>query len=359
MTSHTPYHLGFVGPSGSGKTTLIEAVLPCLTAQGLRVAVVKHTHHKVEMDAPGKDSWRFDEAGANRVILATPERVFVQARLARAGEEDYLGGLAGGADLVIHEGGRWLDHPKVLVRETAAEARERGTQGAVLAVVGASTVDAGVPAFHRDDVEGVATLISSLAPARGAEPSFDSLLDQAVAAHGHLCPGQVLGVRMTIAGLHGLGLSIPPPRKRLLAFIETDRCAADAVASVSGCSLGKRTLRHMDFGKMAATFLDLTTGRAVRVTARDDARDRVAAYVPGAADGHEAQTTAYRLMPDAELLTLQDVRVALKDGDLPGPPRGRRPCSACGEHVSYGREVVRDGALVCRACAGESYYQPL
>jgi formylmethanofuran dehydrogenase subunit E len=213
-----------------------------------------------------------------------------------------------------------------------------------------------VPWFARDDIAGVAQLLRDLAVPDGPEAGFEALLERSVEAHGHLCPGQVLGVRMTMRGLRELGLSIPPPPKRLIAVVETDRCAADAVGSVSGCSLGKRTLKHYDFGKMAASFLDLATGEAVRVVAREDSRDRAALYAPDVHDLHEAQTAAYRLMPDEELLTVQRIRMQLSEADMPGRPRGRVPCSRCGEDVSDSREVWSDGEVLCRSCAGGFYY---
>src|SRR5512139_3484004 len=189
--------------------------------------------------------------------------------------------------------------------------------------------------------------------------NFETLLQESVKIHGHLCPGQVLGVRMSLLGLREIGILDPKDaqRKDLIVFVETDRCATDAVQSVTGCSLGRRTMKFMDFGKMAATFINLRTGRAVRIAARENARVRARDYAPEAPDKYAAQSQAYRTMPEAELFDIADVRVDLRPEDLPGRPLGRVACGDCGEHVQDGREVYRDGLVLCRACAGGAYYR--
>ncbi len=189
--------------------------------------------------------------------------------------------------------------------------------------------------------------------------SLEEYLELAERAHGHLCAGQVLGVRMALYGLKLLGLQDPAgkDRKRLITFVEIDRCATDAIAVVTGCRLGKRALKFRDFGKVAATFCDLAENRAVRVAARDAARERARALYPELGDPNRQQMRAYRELPDAELFLHQWVRVRLAPEDLPGY-RGRRvACAACGEGINFRREVVRDGRILCRACAGEAYYE--
>lgn len=185
---------------------------------------------------------------------------------------------------------------------------------------------------------------------------FDELLQEAVAFHGHLCPGQVLGVRMAMAGCHALGIGEPKGmHKDLVVFVEIDRCATDAIQAVTGCSLGKRTLKHLDYGKMAATLVKATTGEAVRVAARDDARERVSVYAFDVKDPRKAQIAAYGVMPEPELLSLTPVVI------LPGwldRQRVRVACQICGEGVNYGREVVSDGFTLCRPCFGGGYYVP-
>jgi formylmethanofuran dehydrogenase subunit E len=187
---------------------------------------------------------------------------------------------------------------------------------------------------------------------------LQALLEEAAAAHGHLCPGQVLGVRMALAGCHALGIEEPNGSKRLLVYLEIDRCAADAISTVTGCRLGKRTLKHVDYGKMAATFVDTVTGRAVRVVAREEAREQAAVYAPDVhGDQHRAQEIAYAAMPDEELFMLQEVRLAVREEDRPGPPVSRVRCSRCGEGINDRREVHIDGHVLCRACAGPAYYE--
>jgi formylmethanofuran dehydrogenase subunit E len=188
------------------------------------------------------------------------------------------------------------------------------------------------------------------------ERSFDDLLAEAVRFHGHLCPGQVLGVRMTLAGCRAVGIEEPRRAgKGLVVFVEIDRCATDAIQVLTGVSLGKRTLKHVDYGKMAATFVDVARGTAVRVVARDDARALVPAWAPGESDPRRAQIAAYRVMPEPELLRIDPVTV--NPGWL-DRPRVRVRCEGCGEGINYRREIIMDARVLCRPCAGEGYYRP-
>lgn len=190
---------------------------------------------------------------------------------------------------------------------------------------------------------------------------FASLLQESVKIHGHLCAGQVLGVRMSMLGLRKIGIADPKgrDRKSLMVFVEMDRCATDAVQSVTGCSLGHRTMKFFDYGKMAATYLNLKTNKAVRVIAREDAREKAKSYCPQIADKYAAQTEAYKIMSDEELFDVMEVAVTLGPEDMPGRPLSRIVCDECGEHVQDKREV-RNGAMVrCKACAGEGYYKKL
>jgi formylmethanofuran dehydrogenase subunit E len=187
--------------------------------------------------------------------------------------------------------------------------------------------------------------------------TFEEHLQAAIAMHGHLCAGQVLGVRMARRGCLELGLDPDEraDRRRLIVYVEIDRCAADAVAAVTGCKLGRRTLKHVDYGKVAATFVDMQTGSAVRVIARDDARDKVLVYCDGDCDRHIAQLQAYRVMPDRDLMIVQPVKLDIPPEDLPGRPLRRVICQQCGESVSDGREVMVNGRMLCRACASRPY----
>ncbi len=190
--------------------------------------------------------------------------------------------------------------------------------------------------------------------------SLDEYIALAAESHGHMCPGQVLGVRMAMKGLKELGIDDPAKyRKRLVTFVEIDRCAADAVALVTGCRLGKRSLKFLDYGKVAATFADLETGNAVRVAARDDSRAKAKNMFPELGDSSKQQLAAYKVMDNSDLFAVEHVRVKLRPQDLPGRPRSRVSCEACGEGVNDGRERVLDGRTLCCHCAGESYYERL
>jgi formylmethanofuran dehydrogenase subunit E len=188
--------------------------------------------------------------------------------------------------------------------------------------------------------------------------TFKSLLDESARIHGHLCPGQVLGVRMSLLGLREIGITNPRgmDRKSLIVFVEMDRCATDAVQCVTGCSLGRRTMKFMDYGKMAATFVNLKTGQAVRVLAREDARENAQALLPDISDKHRAQLEAYKIMPEKALFAAKAVTVTLRPEDMPGRPLRRVPCDACGEHVQDMREIERNGRILCRPCAEGGYY---
>ncbi|MCX6637112.1 MAG: FmdE family protein [Acidobacteria bacterium] len=190
---------------------------------------------------------------------------------------------------------------------------------------------------------------------------FDEYVAQAEQAHGHICAGQILGLRMALYGMRLLGLDelAGRDRKRLVTFVEIDRCATDALTLVTGCRVGKRSLKFRDFGKVAATFCDLGEDRAVRVVARESSKERARELYPEIADGNQQQMRAYRGMADEELFDHQWVRVRIAAEDLPGFKAPRALCQACGEGINFRREVVEDGRTLCRACAGERYYEPL
>jgi formylmethanofuran dehydrogenase subunit E len=190
---------------------------------------------------------------------------------------------------------------------------------------------------------------------------FDEYVAQAEQAHGHICAGQILGLRMGLYGVRLLGLDDPAgkDRKRLVTFVEIDRCATDALTLVTGCRVGKRSLKFRDFGKVAATFCDLGEERAVRVVARESSKERARALYPEIADRNQQQMRAYRDMADEELFDHEWVRVRIAAQDLPAFKAPRALCQACGEGVNFRREVVEDGRTLCRACAGERYYEPL
>ena len=191
--------------------------------------------------------------------------------------------------------------------------------------------------------------------------TLDQYLQDAAIAHGHLCAGQVLGVRLAMHGLRTLGLDDPQgkDRKRIVTFVEIDRCATDAVMVVTGCRLGKRALKFRDWGKMAATFVDVETGKAVRVAAKESSKALAKSMHPEITDKNQQQMLAYREMSDDQLFATQWVRVSLPPEEFPGYKGERIACANCGEGINYRREVRREGKILCQACAGESYYQPV
>ena len=191
--------------------------------------------------------------------------------------------------------------------------------------------------------------------------SLEEYLAEAERSHGHLCAGQVLGVRMALFGLRQLGIEDPrgADRKRLVTFVEIDRCATDAISLVTGCRLGKRALKFRDFGKMAATFVDLQSQRAIRVSALESSKQKARELHPELTAKNEQQMRAYREMQDEDLFAHQWVTVEVASEEMPGYRGERIVCAQCGEGVNFRREVVRDGRTLCRACAGERYYRPL
>jgi formylmethanofuran dehydrogenase subunit E len=189
--------------------------------------------------------------------------------------------------------------------------------------------------------------------------AFEVLLESSAAAHGHLCPGQAVGVRMAMLGCRLIGLDEPTRHdqiKKLLVYVEMDRCTADAVAHVTGAKLGRRSLKFMDYGIMAATFMNLESGRAYRVISTEDARSLAPAYAPEIAGKYPQQLEAYKRMPDSVLFRVQQVDVPISEYDLPGPTRRKVVCSRCGQVVRDHREVAKDGGVFCAPCAGGAYF---
>jgi formylmethanofuran dehydrogenase subunit E len=189
--------------------------------------------------------------------------------------------------------------------------------------------------------------------------NFEPLLESSANAHGHLCPGQVVGVRMAMLGCRLIGLNEPRRHdqiKKLIVYVEMDRCTADAVAHVTGVKLGRRSLKFMDYGIMAATFVNLETGKAYRVVSTEEARSLASAYAPEIAEKHPQQLEAYKRMPDSVLFRVQEVRVKIDECDLPGPTRYKASCSRCGQVVRDQREVIKDGLVLCKPCTRETYF---
>jgi len=205
----------------------------------------------------------------------------------------------------------------------------------------------------------------------GTMLSLDEYLLEAEKAHGHLCAGQVLGVRLAMLGLGKLGIADPrgnkEDRKRLVTFVEIDRCATDAISLVTGCRLGKRALKFRYWGNMAATFVDLNpkdlgikdalTGKAIRIAAKESSKALARSMHPEIESKNEQQMLAYREMAEDDLFTKQWVKVEIAAEEFPGYKGERIVCAECGEGINFRREVLRDGRALCRSCAGEQYYE--
>jgi formylmethanofuran dehydrogenase subunit E len=207
--------------------------------------------------------------------------------------------------------------------------------------------------------------------------SFDTLLREAELAHGHLCAGQILGVRLAMLGCERLGIDDPKgaDRKRLVTFIEIDRCATDAIAVVTGCRLGKRAIKFRDWGKMAATFVDLASSlapqgdtpvyKAVRIAALESSKQRARDLYPQIENKNQQQMLAYRELPNADLFSEEWVAVPIHPREMPGYKSARITCELCGEGINYDREVRqmqnKIGRTLCEGCASPEtrYYQPL
>jgi formylmethanofuran dehydrogenase subunit E len=191
---------------------------------------------------------------------------------------------------------------------------------------------------------------------------LDELLAECEQAHGHICPGQLLGVRMALLGCQLIEIGDPrgADRKKLVVWVEIDRCLADAVGAVTGTRLGRRSLKYVDYGKVAATFLNTETGRAVRLTALDESRTLADRLHPEIEKKKDRQMLAYREATDGELFSVEQVRVAYGELDEPGHTRRRAFCQSCGEGINDGREVSgADGRILCRPCASGGYYRRL
>src|SRR5271157_2028366 len=193
--------------------------------------------------------------------------------------------------------------------------------------------------------------------------TLDDLLKLAEIAHGHLCAGQILGVRMAMLGCSRLGVDEPrgKDRKRLVTYVEIDRCATDAIGVVTGCRLGKRALKFRDWGKMAATFVDLESNRALRIAARESSKERARELYPEIENKNQQQMRAYRELPDSDLFSEEWVEVNIEPKEFPGYKGARIACAECGEGINYERFIERDGRTLCLACADARarYYRPL
>jgi len=177
--------------------------------------------------------------------------------------------------------------------------------------------------------------------------SFEEDLQSAIAYHGHVCSGVVLGVRMARLGLKKLGIEEPHCYRDLIVYLEVDRCLSDAVQTVSGCTLGKRRLKLLDYGKLAATFVDISTNKAVRLAV-------VAEDLP---QEGEDPVAFWQGVADEDIFKVENVLLEIRPEDLPGKPLRRVVCSSCGEAVLDGRELIKNGETLCFSCANTPYYR--
>jgi formylmethanofuran dehydrogenase subunit E len=192
--------------------------------------------------------------------------------------------------------------------------------------------------------------------------SLDEYLKESYSFHGENCPGQVIGTRMAIVGCREIGLEDPKSdeqRKKIIVYVEMDRCATDAIMAVTGCRPGKRTLKIVDYGIMAATFINLDTGKAVRVVAREEARSLASKYAPEITEKYNQQREAYKIMPEEELFKIEEVTVEIPPEDMPGKTLRRVRCERCGDYVQDCKEVRIDRQILCKPCALGGYFKRL
>jgi formylmethanofuran dehydrogenase subunit E len=192
--------------------------------------------------------------------------------------------------------------------------------------------------------------------------NLDGLIEECGSLHGHICPGQVLGVRMAVLGCQLTGIADPRgvERKKLFVWVEIDRCVTDAISAVTGVRLGKRSLKFLDYGKVAATFLNISEKRACRIVAKEESRELADALHPAIGDKKERQMLTYRGADASLLFKVESVRPKLDDFEMPGRPRRRIICVQCGEGINDGRDLIdAQNRRVCRSCAFGSYYKKI
>ena len=187
--------------------------------------------------------------------------------------------------------------------------------------------------------------------------NLQELLDKSASMHHHLCPRQVLGVRMGRYAGKILGLELPQTDKRLYTIAETDGCAVDGISVATNCWIGRRTLRVEDYGKVAATFVDTLTGTTVRIVPGKDARKAALVYSPELKIKWDGQLLGYQRMPDEELFSIQWVRLVRPIEEIISHPGKKVVCDICGEEIMNEREIIIADTVFCKACAGQAYYQ--
>lgn len=187
--------------------------------------------------------------------------------------------------------------------------------------------------------------------------TYDRFFKEVASRHNSLCPRQVLGVRIGLGGAQALGMEVPRADKNLLVIVETDGCFVTGVSISTGCAVEHRTLRVKDYGKIAATFVDVRSGRAVRVAPKLDIRQRVWIYLPIEIDYYSAMLEGYQLMPTEELLSFQEVELITPIESIISRAGVRVNCEKCGEEIINEREIRIGEMLLCKACAGRAYFR--
>lgn len=325
-----PLVIGVRGPSRSGKTTLCELLVSRLNQDGLKVAWIKRTHH--EIDLAEKSSGRIWSRHPGATLLLAADRMTLTTPPCDEDPAGLVGRVPHDTDVVLFETHTPVDFPSVVSANL-----EPGEGEQVIARWSFGM-----------EAEAVQPALASIRAMMPADREFDHALRAAMRLHGGRgCAGLILGARLALRGARELGLSVPDTQKRLIVWSETDRCAVDAIQAVTGCRPGKRTLRLLDYGKLAATFRDEASGRAVRVAVRGDLRSRVGVTGPGR---HDVQREAYATWPDEALFRVSESSLELDQFDRPGPPRQRVECVSCGEEVSDGRQVETELGPRCRSC---------
>lgn len=325
------------GPSRSGKTAIVERLIESFALQGVSAGYAKRTHHL--LDLPEKASGRVWSRRPAAMALAATDRIQVTLPPAVHDATSVLAVLPGDLDLVFletHSPERYPTVRSVLADDVSDEH--------LLGTWSLDTIDA--------DAAALLPKVEALMP---ANRELAKALRSATQLHGgHACAGLILGTRLALHGAHLLGVEVPDGEKRLLVTVETDRCAVDAIQAVCGCRPGKRTLRLLDYGKLAATFFDQRADSALRVATRGDLRSRVTPEGADRTQRYDAQREAYLSLPDEELFTVRPVEPMYSDFDLPGSPLQRATCVRCGEEVSDGREVLSGGETLCRPCVADA-----
>lgn len=305
-------------------------------AEGWKVAWVKRTHHG--LDLPEKSSGRVWASSPAAMVVHAPDRLQVTNPPCAAASNELLERVPDGMDLVLLETHAPEDFPTLLSTRMEPTADEW--------VIGRFELYG-----NQEAAAAALPVIRALMP---ADKRFDRFMRAALKLHGGRgCAGLVLGARLAMAGVDALGISAPDGAKRLVVVAETDRCSIDGIQAVTGCRLSKRTLRLLDYGKVAATFIDEWAGTAVRVAVRGDLRERVGSGA-NSDERHDLQRAAYASWPVEDLFEVRPSSYALPRFEQPGKPRRRVLCVSCGEEVSDGREIETETGARCRPCAAAS-----